>query len=717
MGKDANSLGALYSDSVQQRRTPAMPTISGSSIGSAYDQWFEADQESQWLAALERRRKRANSDETQVISLDDVDAYARQREAEKSWDREADEALAVSGRSGSTARGHDPTERIPVSRETSTQEPSKGAATGHAARAGEPSRSTGETSPTEVGASTQPGTAAAPEAAPETARQGETNAGNGGLLRSSALMAAGTLVSRVLGLVRSALLVAALGASTGIANTWDYANTLPNIIYLLLAGGVINAVLVPQITRALEHSDGGKAYTDRIVTLTLIILAGVTAIFMAAAPLAYRIFDNNDMTPEKSHVAWMFSLICLPQIFFYGVYTIFGQVLNARGRFGAFMWSPALANVVIIGGLLAFIVLYPHGQKHIPGYGDWTPDMILMLALPATLGIVAQALVLLPVLKRAGYRYTPNFSFRGVGLRSASTMAGWAFGAVIVQQIGFVVTSQLLGSQPDGAPGRAAQSQAFLLFTLPHSLITLSLVTALFTRMSVAAGRGETAKVKSDMDTGIRLSGLASVLLTFGCFALIFPMVSAMFGPVNRWSIGSFAIAMLVGLVPYSLCLVIQRVFYAYNDAKTPFWMQIICTTVAIALTLPWFFLTDVTILGHPGTHWVGIGVGLAQTLSNAVQAAVGFVLLRRKIGRLSLGDSVRTYVRLAVAALLATAVAYPIVKVLESLLGISRFAGIVQLAVAGVLFLGVYIVVAKKLRVREIDDLLSPVTRRLRRA
>lgn len=683
--RDAGSLGALYERSV--RHTIAMPNVAGTSIGSAYESWYEADQETQWLRNLEESRRKASSDHTQVIDLAEVDAYRERREA-------------LSGDADGSARAEEP-HRAPagasrVSRETRDAKTTVIPTTGAAG----PATDAMET----------------PADGPQTAAA--TAGGTTSILRSSAIMAAGTLFSRMLGLVRASLTVLALGAATSVGNTWDVANTLPNIIYLLLAGGVINAVLVPQITRALEHSDGGKAYTDRIITLTLTILGIVTLVMMAAAPLVYRLFDNHAMTADKAHVAWMFSLLCLPQIFFYGVYTILGQVLNARGRFGAFMWSPALANIVIIAGLLAFIAMYPHGQANVPSYEGWTTGMILVLAVPSTLGIVLQAIVLVPVLKRAGYTYTPNFQFRGVGLRSASTMAGWAFAAVIVQQIGLVFTSQLLSSQPNGEPGKIAQSQAFLLFTLPHSLITLSLVTALFTRMSVAAGRGEIDKVKDDMTTGIRLSGIASVMLTFGCFVLVFPLVSAMFGAgeSTRWAIGSIAISMMVGLVPYSLCLVIQRVFYAYNDAKTPFWMQIVCTSTAIALTVPWFFLQDAMILGHRGAHWVGVGVGLAQTISNVVQAAVGFVLLRRRFGDVDLSDTVRTYVRLAIAAIVATAAAYVVSRLVRSAMALSTLEAMLELVLAGGLFLAVYFLVANRLRVQEINSLLAPVMRRVRR-
>ena len=728
MAHDAKpSLGALYDENAH-RPGPAMPSIPGSSLGSAYESWFEAEQEARWLEDLERRRALANSDATQVISRADVEAYRERMEQEKSWVASTEEAVSLAR----SAR----TQEIP--------RPGKG---GSSAVGASDTGDTGDATAADATAALPIGDPA--EAGAQTRRQtaaDEATAGTasrGGLLRSSAIMAAGTLVSRILGLLRSVLTAAALGATGEVANAWDVANTLPNVLYLLLAGGVINAVLVPQITRALDHSDGGKAYTDRIITLSLTLLLAVTAIFMAAAPLVYRIWDNNNMTPDKAHVTTMFTLLCLPQVFFYGVYTVFGQVLNARGKFGAFMWSPALANVVIIIGLVAFIASYPHGtptdapRSGVPGFSGWTNDMIVMLALPATLGIAVQAVALVPALRRAGYTFSPNFRFRGVGLRSASTMAGWAFAAVVVQQVGLIVTTQLLGSQPNGEPGKAAQSFAFLLFTLPHSLVTLSLVTALFTRMSVAAGRGETQKVKEDISTGVSLSGIASIMVTFGSFAVIFPLVRAMFGADEStvWSIGSTAIAMMVGLVPFSFCLIIQRVFYAYNDARTPLKMQLYCTGLAIALTLPWFNMEQLTtdwfgsplvhwtglqgqtILGHPGTHWVGVGVGLAQTFSNTLQAAVGFVLLRKKIGPIHLSEAVRTYVRLSVAAIAATIPIYLIFKVLGSVVEQTRIVSLLEISVIGVIFLGIYVLVAKQLRVKEIQDLLNPVMRRLGRA
>ena len=530
----------------------------------------------------------------------------------------------------------------------------------------------------------------------------ETGSGAGsGIGRSSALMAAGTLVSKVLGFARLALLAAVLGTTSRATNVFDTANTLPNMIYLLLAGGVINAIFVPQITRSLRHSDGGKSYTDRLLTLSMSILLVVTLLMTAASPWIYRLFDP-EATGARLHLGVMFSLICLPQIFFYGVYTLFGEVLNARGRFGAFMWSPVLANLVMIAGLLVMLVSYP---RNVPPE-QWTPTMIWLLAGSATLGIVAQALVLIWPLKRAGYTWHPDFRVRGVGLRATSKIAGWAFGAVVVQQIGLLVTSRVLNAVPDNYGGKFAQSVAYILFMLPHGIVTVSLVTALYTRMSNAAAAGDDGAVAHDLRTGFRLSGLASIAASIGSIALTLPFVGVFFpaGQGGRFAIGATTIAMMIGLVPFAVCVLQQRAFFAYEDARTPFLIQGIGTVVTIvgalaASTLP--------------PRWVGPGVALTQTFSYVAQAIAGVFWLRRLVGPMGLSDVARTYARLAIAGLFATAGAL-IVGLAVGLLGSGRIADLITLLLGGGLFAVIYVTVARRLRVDEIDQLIGSVTARI---
>ena len=534
-----------------------------------------------------------------------------------------------------------------------------------------------------------------------------------GLARASAMMAAGTLTSRVLGMVRGILLSAVLGlAITG--STFDVANTLPNNFYLLIAGGILNAVLVPQIAKAASHDDGGEDFVNRLLTLAIVFMAVATVLATAAAPVLVRIFASSSWGSDEMALAVTFAFICLPQIFFYGLYTLLGQVLNARGRFTAYMWAPVFANVVAIAGLVIFL---GRGLPRRAAAGDWTPEMLFLVAGMATLGIVVQALVLVIPLRRIGFRYRPVWGFRGVGLGGASRVALWTFAAIAVSQLGFIVTSQVLThadavAQEEGVQGagKVVYTNAFLLFMLPHSLVTVSLVTALFTRISYAAHEGRRRDVVSDLGRGLRMPAVVLIPATFGGI-LLAPWITHSIYLGNTIAetdaIAHVLVAMLVGLLPYGWLYLVQRTFYAYEDARTPFYLQVLVTIVAtvanlLATTLP--------------PQWVGVGVGVGQTVSNLVAALLGLVLLRRKLGRLQLQPVVRQNVRLVLASAVGTAVAGVLLLLLWHVLGVGRLAVIVTLLVVGGVFLLVTLVGAARLRVREVHEVLGPFVRRLGR-
>jgi putative peptidoglycan lipid II flippase len=531
------------------------------------------------------------------------------------------------------------------------------------------------------------------------------------LARSSAAMAAGTAVSRLLGFLRTALLLGIVG--TGLSgDAFDVANTLPNQFYLLLAGGVLNAVLVPQITKAATHDDGGHDFVNRLLTLSLTVVAAATLVVTALAPLLVRLFSQG-WDSRTIALSTAFALICLPQVFFYGLYTVLGQVLNARGQFAAYMWAPALANIVAVGGLVWFAAIAPHQ----PGVGQWTGRMVWVLAGTATLGVVLQSVALVIPLRRGGFRFRPVWGFRGVGLRSASRVALWTFAALAVSQLGFVVTSRVLTRANDlmtasgvvGA-GKAAYSGAVLLFMLPHSLITLSLVTALFTRMSTAAHAGDTRAVVDDLGRGLRMPAVllvpgtvAAVLLGTAAARLVFFRNT----DPQAHAIAAVMIAMMLGLLPFGWLYLIQRVYYAYEDARTPFFLQLVVTGVATAVNITAFFVDPAR---------AGVLVGIGQTASNLVAAALGFWLLRRRFGLLRLRTTTRLYVRLVAASVAGALVAWPVIATVGRL-GLGRFVEApLQLAVGGSVFLAVVLGLAHLMRVQEVDQLLDPVLRRLRR-
>ncbi|GAA2736805.1 hypothetical protein GCM10009867_22200 [Pedococcus aerophilus] len=546
----------------------------------------------------------------------------------------------------------------------------------------------------------------------QPSRRTEAPATESSLARSSAVMAAGTIVSRLLGFARASLLASALGIGIA-ADTFQVANTLPNQFYLLLAGGVLNAVLVPQITKASADSDGGTEFVNRLITLSLALLLGATLVVTAAAPLLVRLFSQGWDSPTLG-LATAFALICLPQVFFYGLYTLLGQVLNARGHFAAYMWAPALANVVGIVGIVAFRLV--HGEEI--AVADWTGPMVWLLAGTATLGVVAQAMALWLPLRRIGFRYRPVWGFRGVGLRSASKVAVWTFAAVAVSQLGFVVTSKvmtrandLLESRNLVGAGVTAYGLAFLLFMLPHSLITVSLVTALFTRLSQAAHRGDDRAVVSDLGRGLRMPAVLLLPVTVAA-AVLGPQAVRVAFPGNSHeqtlAISGVMVAMMVGLVPFGWFYLVQRVFYAYEDARTPFRLQVLVTVVASAVNL-------LALAAAP--ERAGVIVGIGQTLSNLAAALVGFWLLRRRLGSLRLRSTVRVYVRLVLASVLA---ALPTLAVLwllaRSGVDAETWVGaLLELSLGAVVYLASVFGLAHVMRVEEVGQLLDPVVRRLR--
>ncbi len=531
------------------------------------------------------------------------------------------------------------------------------------------------------------------------------------LARSTAGMAAGTIASRVLGVVRAAMVLAVVGAGlTGDA--WDVANTLPNIIYLLLAGGVLNAVLVPQITKAASHADGGREYVDRLLTIAITGIAVVAVVFTVAAGLLVGLYSTSKWKAETVSLSTAFALICMPQIFFYGLYTLLGQVLNARNRFAAYMWAPALANVVAIGGMGFFLVAYPHQAA----VTSWTSPMVWVLAGSATAGVAAQALVLVVPLWRSGFRFRPRWGVRGVGLRTASTVALWTFAATAVAATGFIITSRVLTYAGQAGklaglevPGKISYTNALLIFMLPHGLVTVSLVTALFTRMSRAAHAGDLGEVRADVDRGMRLTAVATVPATVGAFVLGFAATATLYQGSSESSTRGIAIvmmAMMTGLVPFGVLYLLQRVFYAFEDARTPFRLQLVVTAVATIANLASLLLP---------LRWIAVGVGAGQAISNLAGMAVGLVLARRRLEALPLREVSRTYVRLGVASVLAAAAAYIVQLGLGRVLA-GKLYDPVALVTGGLAFVVIYVVAARALRVREIDDLVGPVLERVRR-
>ncbi|WP_269142622.1 murein biosynthesis integral membrane protein MurJ [Georgenia yuyongxinii] len=536
-----------------------------------------------------------------------------------------------------------------------------------------------------------------------------------GLAGSSAVMFAGTLVSRLLGVVRSPLLIgAAIGINYGAANSFFVANKLPNIIYMLIAGGVLNAVLVPQIVRALkQHDDGGQAYVNRLVTLAVVGLAAVTALLTAGAPVLVSIFADT-LAPQWYDLAVAFGYWCIPQVFFYGMYTVLGQILNARGIFGPYMWAPVLNNVVAIAGLVLYLAVFGGvGTTDPNDAAVWTAGRVALLAGTATLGVASQALVLIVPLRRAGFRYRPDLTLRGSGLGRASRMAMWVFATLTAGQVSTVVISRAAARATDisnnalDVAGNAAYDTAYLVYSLPISLVVVSLVTALFTRMAGNAAGKDLTAVRADLSLGLRTVGVFTVFAAGGLMVLALPVVRVITGTVSyteAQSVARVVVAMLAGLVGVGAFTVVQRVYYAFEDARRLFWLQlpmiaIVAAGAGAAMLLP--------------PEWTVVGIGAAMSLSNTVGAAVTYLALRGHLPSLDGGRVLRTHLRLLLAATPATLLGWGLLHLLgTSSDDLSVLGALWRTVVVGGVMLVTYVALLRLLRVDELSTIARPVGR-----
>ena len=519
-------------------------------------------------------------------------------------------------------------------------------------------------------------------------------------------MASGTMVSRVLGFVKAALLIYAIGQLSQSANAFANGNQLPSTLYMMLAGGMLNAVLVPQIVKAAQRPDGGSAYINKVLTLVSVALLAITAIAMIAAPaIVWLLTLTWEAEPRALAVA--FAYWCIPQVLFYGWYTVLGEALNAKKVFGPFTWAPALANVVAIAGTIVYIVMF--GASNDPPVSGWTPLSIAVLAGSATLGVAAQALILIIPWRRAGLRFRPDFQWRGVGLGQTGKVASWGLASLIVLQLGGFVTTPVINSASGEGPSLAAMTNAWLVFMLPHSVIAVSLITAYFTQLSEFGQSGRLDEFRESFSSAARQ---VLMLMIFAAAALFMasPFVSRVLWPSGSTDdIQVFAYLLQFyapGLAAYSLMFVVQRAFYALSDARTPFIFMAAQLALLLLLVVPAAFTVQKALLG-----FVYAGIWSFTTI---VQALFALWLLRRRLGRIGGGELALGAIRCVIAVVPSLAVGLILVYVCRSLVpdfGL-LLAFVFALGCAAVMGL-VYFAVLLGLRAPEAKAVIARLRRR----
>ncbi|MEV7607499.1 murein biosynthesis integral membrane protein MurJ [Paenarthrobacter sp. NPDC089322] len=549
-----------------------------------------------------------------------------------------------------------------------------------------------------------------------------------GEARSSAIMAAGTLVSRFLGFAKTWMLGAALGLGSTVNDTFINANNLPNLIFLLVAGGVFNAVLVPQIIKASNAPDRGADYISRLLTLAVLVLLALTALVTLAAPLVIDLTTQGYSEQQKA-LAVTFAFWCLPQIFFYGLYALLTQVLNAHGAFGPAMWAPILNNLVAIAGLGMFIWILGANITNPHTLDNWGPTQTFLVAGFSTIGVVAQtAILLIPVLKlRLGLR--PRFGWRGVGLGQAAKLSVWTLLTAAVGQLAFLYVMKIatipgaerLRLDNEGQttaastlPGNAVLEVASQLYLLPHSIIALSLATVLFNRMTRASQDGNKAELRDALSHGLRTMAVATVFGALALFALAGPLGMFFSGgkPQDGVMLAQTLTILALSTPFMSANFMMSRVFYANEDARTPLYVQLLLAVV---------YVVGAFIIQFLPVGQIIYAIAVLYTLGNILSVVISVVFLRKLLGHLDGPRIANSYIRMGYAGL-GSAIAGALALWLlgsyraDGFAWSSRPAALVTVVVVGPVMLVAYLLLLRVFRVTELRDLMRPLMGRFGR-
>jgi len=548
----------------------------------------------------------------------------------------------------------------------------------------------------------------------QSAAAGGADAGSSSLLRSSGVMAMGTIASRITGFVRSAILIYAIGTHD-LGNAYNLANTIPNIVYNLALGGILTSVVVPLLVNAAKRDrDRGEAYDQRIFTLGVLALGGITVVATLAAEPIASLYASNIGSPAAYHLTVIFAYFFIPQIFFYGVSSLAGAILNARGSFAAPMWTPVINNVVVIVVGLAFMVTA--GVNQTPE--TITAAQVQLLGIGTTLGIVLQTAGLVPSLRRVGFRWHPRHDFRHAEVSEIGRMSGWMFGYVLTTQIAFLVTTRVANaagarvSQQAAGAGIAAYSNAYMLFQLPYAIVGISVITALLPRMSAHASERRYGLVSGDFSTAARLASVIVAPAALILAVLGTPLAEGVFGYgstsiASARYVGEIFAVFSLGLLPFTLFQLQLRVFYAMHDSRTPALISVVTMVINITANL-------LALALLPPQHVVA-GLGAGFGLASLVGSIIAWLVLSRRLGGLDGRRVGSALLRMNLAAIPGAIFAIAVSVMVGAVIPGGRIAALVTVALGGSGAMLLYVLFAKAFGVAELDELTASLHARFR--
>ena len=441
------------------------------------------------------------------------------------------------------------------------------------------------------------------------------------LWRSNLTVACGTALSRATGLIRIIIFGAMIG-QTALADAYDAANNAPNVVYELLLGGILAASLVPLFTRYIQ--DGDDDAVSAIYSFAIVALAAITTLALIASPIIFHIFSLN---PSSDIDATLFrsagtnlTRLFMVQIFFYGSTAIASAILNSKRRFFAAAWTPVIANIVTILTLLA-IPRVTSMKPPTVGEVAANNSLQLLLGLGSTSGIIAMTIFMAIALLRSGSRLKWNLDLTHPAVKNLIKLSGWAVGYVVANQVSLVVIKNL--ARP-GSGNVDAYSKAYAFFSLPHGLLAVSIATTFVPDLARAAANLDVAIFHQKLISGVRLTALVTIPAALAMFVLARPLIAMLLqhGDFDASASQNTARALsglAVGLAGFSVYLFVLRGFYANNDTRTPFWINLFENSLNVVFAILLIDRFDV------------LGLGLAFSLAYLVSAFVALWMMQRK--------------------------------------------------------------------------------------
>ncbi|WP_393916537.1 murein biosynthesis integral membrane protein MurJ [Halostreptopolyspora alba] len=551
----------------------------------------------------------------------------------------------------------------------------------------------------------------------ETPVDSEGGSGSsGGMMRSSLVMAAGTMVSRVTGFIKVIVLAAALGTQL-LGDAYNTAQTIPFIINDLLIGGLMVSVIIPfLVKRRKQDSDGGVRTENRLFTAAVVLLLGITLAAILASQLLITLYASR-FTEVQSEVSVYLARFLLAQIFFIGLSGLISAMLNTRDKFGAPVWAPVLNNLVIIatGGLFLLVA----GTGKTPETVE--PAELTLLGLGTTLGMVLQAAVLTLSLWRTGFRWRPRLDLRGSGLGEALRSAGWMLVYTMMTQLGLLITTNLANAANVASieaghnvgAGITAYNYAYQLFQLPYAIIAVSLITVLLPQMSGHAADERWEEVRAGFSRTLRVSALilVPVALAMALYAtqvsvLVFARGST--STADAQNVGTVLAVMSLGLLPFTVFQLMLRVFFAMGDTRTPALISVANVGVHGVLACTAYVVLP--------PHQAVVGVAGGFMLSFVSGLTIAGVILSKRLGGLDGRRVLGTLLRLHLAAAPSVAAGMGVLWFFEERYGQSLVTNIGAPVAGCVIGALLFLLFARLLRIQELHSALDLVRSRLRR-